>query len=96
MTPLDKADVLYQELVHHYEGAKDAEVRAAGKLLLVALSNLQQNSPDNWAQIVREYTDILSTDPPRFRRILQANRSEYNEEVLVIKIRKTHNDNPSH
>jgi hypothetical protein len=41
MTPLEKVEALYQELVAWYGEGSDREIRAASKLLMVALLKLE-------------------------------------------------------
>jgi hypothetical protein len=84
MTPLDKVEALYRHLVSSYGEAEDAEVRAATKLLMVALYNLKEHAGVQWHGIVMEYLDILREDPSRFESFMQSNRSDYEEEVLEI------------
>jgi hypothetical protein len=88
MTPLDKVEVLYRDLVQSYDGAKDAEIRSASKLLMVALYRLREHEQKQWQGIVKEYSEILELDADRFERFLESNRSNYQEEVLVIPVRK--------
>ena len=76
MTPLERAEVLYRELVVHYHEAQDAEVRAATKLLLVAIAELKRHEGVGWAALVYDYVAIADRDPERFNRILSANRSD--------------------
>lgn len=76
MTPLERVEVLYRELVVHYHEARDAEVRAATKLLLVAIAELKWHGGPGWAELVYDYVAIADRDPERFDRILQANRSD--------------------
>jgi hypothetical protein len=86
MTPLDKVEVLYNHLLCSYGGAPDAPIRAATKLLIVALHNLQQNAGADWLGIVQEYTDILRQDPEKFEKFLDVNRSDFDADALVINI----------
>jgi hypothetical protein len=74
MTPIERVEALYKELVAHYHGAQDAEVRAAAKLLLVAIAELKRHGGAGFAGIVHEYTAVAEGDPERFDRILQASR----------------------
>ncbi len=74
MTPLDKVEVLFDELVDHYGEAEDREIRAAAKLLIVAISRLKAGDPDRWTDLVEEYLSIARHDPDRFDRIIRANR----------------------
>jgi hypothetical protein len=75
MTPLERVDALYRELVSHYHEAQDAETRAAVKLLLVAIAQLRQHGGGRWADLVHEYVTIAERDPERFERILRGNRA---------------------
>jgi hypothetical protein len=75
MTPLEKVEALFDELVDHYGGAADREVRAAAKLLIVAISRLQASDPNRWVALVEEYLALAKDDPDRFERIVRANRS---------------------
>ena len=84
MTPLDKVELLYQHLVQSYDGAKDAEVRAASKLLMVALHSLKENESENWYGVVKEYIDILQDEPTRFEQFMNCNRSDFKENELVL------------
>jgi len=84
MTPLDKVEVLYQHLVQSYDGARDAEVRAASKLLMVALYSLKEHEGKGWRNIVWEYMQILEEDAQRFEQFMNYNRSNYTEDVLVL------------
>ncbi len=76
MTPMERVEALYRELVVHYHEAPDAQVRAATKLLLVAIAELKCNGGLGWAGLVRDYIAIAERDPERFSRILAANRSD--------------------
>jgi len=75
MTPVERVDLLYRELVAHYHEAPDAEVRAAVKLLLVAVDGLKRHGGSDWARLVYEYLAIAERDPERFERILRGNRA---------------------
>lgn len=75
MTPLERVEVLYRELVAHYHEAQDAEVRAAIKLLLVAIAELKRHGGSDWAALAYEYLAIAERDSERFDRILRGNRT---------------------
>ena len=75
MTPVERVDVLYRALVDHYHEAPDAEVRAAVKLLLVAVDELKRHGGADWTRLVYEYLAIAERDPERFDRILHGNRT---------------------
>ena len=90
MTPLDKVEVLYEDLVRSYGEAEDAQIRAASKLLMVALFNLKRHAGHQWHVLVREYLDILQEDPERFERFLESNRSDYQEDVMAIPVHNPH------
>ena len=74
MTPLEKVEALFDELVSHYGGAEDREVRAAAKLLLVALDKFKTHGGANWSGLVDEYVQMATQDAQRFERVLHGNR----------------------
>mgnify|MGYP001557106477 CR=1 FL=1 len=76
MTPLERVEALYQELVDWYGEGSDRELRAASKLLMVALLKLQQHGGIGWQGIVEEYLLLLKNDPQRYQQILDANRGQ--------------------
>ncbi len=69
--PLQQMDRLYEQLVSHYGDATDREIRAASKLLLVALEKFQQHGGPGWINLVEEYaleeTDFFYTAGVGFR-----------------------------
>ncbi|MCX4191400.1 hypothetical protein [Methylophaga sp. OBS1] len=75
-TPLEKIEVLYNELVNWYGEADKKELRVAAKLLIVALEKFSIHAGAGWQQMVQEYVDILKQDPDKFERILESNRGE--------------------
>jgi hypothetical protein len=75
MTPVERVESLYRELVEHYHEAPDAGLRAAAKLLLVALSELKRHGGPGWKALLDEYVQIAKEDPERFDRMLQGNRT---------------------
>ncbi len=88
MTPLDKVEVLYRDLVHGYGEGTDREVRAASKLLMVALAELKEHAGPQWHGLVQEYLSILENEPEKFERMLSANRSNFKHDVLIVKVRR--------
>jgi hypothetical protein len=74
MTPLEKAEALYEELVGAYDEGADRQLRAAAKLLMVALDRIQAHGGDDWQRLVGSYIEILAGDPERFRRMLDSQR----------------------
>ena len=76
LTPLEKIESLYAEIVEWYGEADKKEQRAAAKLLMVGLDKFAIYEGDDWYQLVMEYIDILKNDPDRFQKILQSNRGE--------------------
>jgi hypothetical protein len=74
MTPLEKAEALYEELLAHYGEGEDREIRAAAKLLLVALAKFKQHGGARGVALAEEYLDLLKHDPDKFGRILHGNR----------------------
>jgi len=88
MTPLDKVEVLYEDLVRSYGEGSDREIRAASKLLMVALVKLEQHAGANWYDLVQEYVDILKNDRQKFLNFVQVNRSKVEEDDLTIRVRR--------
>ncbi len=80
MTPLEKVEALYAELVLWYGEGEKPEVRAASKLLMVSLFELKQHGGFGWRGLVEEYLIMLEQDPARFARMLEANRGEHKGE----------------
>jgi hypothetical protein len=76
MTPLEKVEALYEELVDWYGEANDREIRAASKLLMVALVELKAHGGFGWEGLVDDHLFMLKNDPERYRRMLDANRGE--------------------
>jgi len=75
MTPLEKVEALYDELVAWYGEGPDRETRAASKLLMIALLKLKEHEGFGWRALVEEHLAMLQNDPQRFERMLEANRS---------------------
>jgi len=75
MTPLERVEELYRELVSHYGDADDAGLRAAAKLLLVAIAQLKRQGGPGWAGLLDEYVEIAKQDPERFDRMVEGNRA---------------------
>lgn len=74
MTPVERVEQLYDELLEHYAEGSDAEIRAAAKLLLVALDRFRSFGGPNWRSLVDEYMEIAERDPAKFERIMRGNR----------------------
>lgn len=72
--PLQKVDQLYEELVSHYDQAQDAEIRAASKLLIVALEKIQRFGGPDWEHLVTEYLTLIKENPQKFERIVKCQR----------------------
>ena len=51
-------------------------MRAAAKLLLVAIAELKRHHGADFAGIVYEYLALAERDPERFERIVRASRSD--------------------
>ena len=75
MTPLERVEILYLELVEHYHEAQDAKLRAAAKLLLVAIAEFKRHGGNDWQRLLDEYVRIAKTEPTRFERMVQGNRT---------------------
>jgi hypothetical protein len=76
MTPLEKVEGLYDELVRWYGEGEHRETRAASKLLMVALMKLKEHGGPGWQWMVHDYLRMINDDPERYARILEANRGE--------------------
>jgi hypothetical protein len=76
MTPLEKVEALYEELVRWYGEGEHRETRAASKLLMVALVKLKEHNGPGWQWLVHDYLHIINDDPERYARIIEANRGE--------------------
>lgn len=75
MTPLEKVEAFYEELITHYGDAEDREIRAAAKLLLVALAKFKEHGGSRGIALVDEYLDLFKHEPEKFERVLLSNRS---------------------
>jgi hypothetical protein len=75
-TPLEKVEMLYEELVDWYGEGTDREVRAASKLLMIALLKLKEHDADGWQGLIEEYIHMLKDNPERYQRVLEANKGE--------------------
>lgn len=76
MSPLEKVEALYLELVAGYGEGEERELRAASKLLMIALLKLKEHGGFGWRGLVEEYALMLANDPERYRAMLEANRGE--------------------
>jgi hypothetical protein len=75
MTPVERIEALYQELLTHYADGEDREIRAAAKLLLVALDRFRRFGGPNWDSLVDEYLDAARERPEEFEAMLRSNRA---------------------
>ncbi len=80
-SPTDRVDALYRELVEHYGAGDDREVRAAAKLMMVALWQFRAHGGREWGQLVDEYVHLIKRDPERFKRMLDANAGKSPDEL---------------
>ncbi len=74
MTPMERVERLYEDLVAHYGEGERAEIRAAAKVLLVALAKFREHGGDGWMALLDEYVQALKLEPERFERMLESNR----------------------
>lgn len=74
MTPLKKVELLYDELVAHYESGQDREMRAAAKLLLVALDKFRQHGGTHWTTLLDEYVNMAKENPDKFAQVMGRQR----------------------
>lgn len=75
MTPVERVEAFYEELVKHYADGEDREIRAAAKMLLVALDRFRTYGGPQWPALVQEYLDIAADNPEKFEKMLLANSS---------------------
>jgi hypothetical protein len=83
MTPLEKAEAVFYELVAHYGAAEDRELRAAAKLLLVALDKFRVHGGPEWSALLDEYVELVKRDPEKLERILHGNRGTKDSSLLA-------------
>lgn len=81
--PVERVEALYAELVAHYGDGDQRELRAAAKILLVALSKFREHGGPHWAELLDEYVQILKQNPQRFQRMLESNRASTPNELLA-------------
>ncbi len=70
-SPTERANALYLDLCSHYEGGDDKEVRAASKMLMVALARLREHGGANWDVTLDAYVKVAKNRPEKLDRILQ-------------------------
>jgi hypothetical protein len=75
-TPLERVEALYDQLVAWYGDGDHREMRAAAKLLMVALNKLKEHGGPGWEWVVHDYLHIINEDPERYARMMAANRGE--------------------
>ena len=75
VSPVERVEQLYFDLVAHYAGGEQRESRAAAKLLIVALARLAEHRPHDWEKLVDEYVQIVRDRPGELERILDGGRS---------------------
>lgn len=80
MTPLEKTEAFFDELVAHYGEGEDREIRAAAKFMLVALAKFKEHCGAGGIDLADEYLNLLKHDPEKFERIMQINRSNSDDE----------------
>jgi hypothetical protein len=72
--PLQQVDLLYEALVADYGLGKDRELRAAAKLLVVALEKFREYGGPDWSAKIEEYVSMIRENPEKFDRILHNQR----------------------
>jgi len=82
-TPLEQVERLYTELVEHYGSGDQREIRAAAKILLVALAKFREHGGPHWESLLDEYVGALKHDPAKFERMLQSNRGTSSDELIA-------------
>jgi hypothetical protein len=74
-TPLEQAEQLLDKLIQHYNEGQDKELRAASKMLLVALDQFRKHGGQHWQTLFYEYVNLALFEPDTFNKILDNNRS---------------------
>jgi len=82
-TPMERVEQLYDELVAHYGDGDQRELRAAAKILLVALAKFREHGGPQWQALLDEYVTALKHDPARFERMLESNRGTTPDQLLA-------------
>jgi hypothetical protein len=82
-TPMERVEALYEDLVAHYGHGDKRELRAAAKILLVALAKFREHGGPQWQGLLDEYVDALKHDPARFERMLESNRASSSDELIA-------------
>lgn len=82
-TPMERVEQLYGDLVAHYGEGDKRELRAAAKILLVALSKFREHGGAQWQSLLEEYVDALKHDPQKFERMLESNRATSSDELIA-------------
>ena len=75
MSPLEEVETTWLRLVAHYAGGEHREVRAAAKLLIVALAKFREHGGADWPAQVDEYVALARDNPDKLERILQGHSS---------------------
>ena len=83
MTPLEKTEAFFDKLVAHYGEGEDREIRAAAKLMLVALAKFKEHGSPRGIELADEYLNLIKYDPEKFERIMQSNRSHPDDNWLA-------------
>lgn len=83
MTPLERVERLYADLVEHYGEGDKREIRAAAKILLVALAKFREHGGPHWQTLLDEYVNALKHDPDNFERMLESNRATSSDQLLA-------------
>lgn len=82
-TPMERVEQLYGELVAHYGDGDQRELRAAAKILLVALSKFREHGGTHWQSLLDEYVNALKHDPVKFERMLESNRATSSDQLIA-------------
>jgi len=82
-TPMERVEQLYSELVAHYGDGDQRELRAAAKVLLVALSKFREHGGTHWESLLDEYVNALKHDPVKFERMLESNRATSSDQLIA-------------
>jgi hypothetical protein len=74
--PLRKVEAFYDELLAHYGSGEDREIRAAAKLLLVALDKFRLYGGQDWMSLITKYITMMRDNPEKFDLIMKCQRGQ--------------------
>ena len=71
LSPTERANALFLDLCNHYDGDDDKELRAASKMLMVALARLREHGGAHWDMTLDAYVKVAKNRPEKLDKVLQ-------------------------